>query len=100
MINIDAEEPIHEYFELTYAQYLTIPRSVLQSMPKPWQRTFVSCLRELDNTYDWAPSQGRYWVRLKDAHGRFVHDPFMDYERGRRRITLSLQEFQSAVDDK
>jgi hypothetical protein len=31
-------ELIHNWFELTYAQYLTIPRSILQSMPVEWQR--------------------------------------------------------------
>lgn len=26
------------------------------------------------------------WFELRDAQGRFAHDPLMDYERGRRRI--------------
>lgn len=77
---------VHHWFGLSYAQYLTIPRSVLQSMPGEWQRTFAACLAELDRTIDWRPSEGRYWVRLKDDRGRYVHDPLMDYERGRRRI--------------
>jgi hypothetical protein len=59
-------EPIHSWFELTYAQYLTIPRSILQSMPQEWQARFVKCLEELDETFDWRPTEGRYWVRLKD----------------------------------
>ena len=75
---------IHEWFELTYAQYLTIPRSVLQSMPDDWQEKFVALLEQLDETIDWYPNEGRYWVRLKDGRGRFVHDPLMDYDRGRR----------------
>lgn len=77
---------IHLWFELTYAQYLTIPRSVLQSMPDEWQAQFVALLDELDETMDWRPQEGRYWVQLKDARGRYVADPLMDYERGRRRI--------------
>ena len=79
-------EPIHEWFELTYAQYLTVPRSVLQSMPVQWQSKFVELLEELDNTIDWRPDSGCYWVRLRDSAGRFVHDPLMDYQRGRRKI--------------
>jgi hypothetical protein len=82
----ETDEPIHEWFELTYAQYLTIPRSVLQSMPAEWQQRFVDCLKELDNTIDWRPEVGRYWVRLKDDKGHWLHDPLADYERGRRRI--------------
>lgn len=80
------DEPIHEWFELSYAQYLTVPRSVLQSMSKEWQDRFVKCLEELDEKIDWRPREGRYWVKLKDDKGRYVSDPLMDYERGRRRI--------------
>lgn len=82
---------IQDWFELTYAQYLTIPRSVLQSMSNLWQEKFVSLLEELDETIDWRPNGGRYWVRLKDITGRFVEDGFMDYERGRRIINHKIK---------
>lgn len=77
---------VHTWFELSYAQYLTIPRSVLQSMPDGWQERFTRCLQELDDLIDWRPKDGKYWVQLKDRHGRYREDPFMDYQRGRRRI--------------
>jgi hypothetical protein len=83
---VEMREPIHEWFELTYAQYLTIPRSVLQSMDMAWQARFVACLDELDEAIDWRPAEGRYWVQLRDAQGRIRRDPLQDYERGRRRI--------------
>jgi len=82
-----ANEYIHTWFELTYAQYLTIPRGLLQSMPNNWQKRFVECLMEFESVFNWRPRQGRYWVRLKTDQGKFIHDPFMGYERGRRRIT-------------
>ena len=72
---------VHTWFELTYAQYLTVPRSVLQAMPEEWQHRFVACLDELDETFDWRPSIGRYWVQLKDAQGRYATDRFMEYRR-------------------
>lgn len=92
-------EPVHHWFELSYAEYLTIPRSALQSMPQEWQARFVLCLMELDNTIDWRPANGQYWVQLraypKDGreHGRgvLVHDPLGDYERGRRRLPRRRQ---------
>lgn len=84
---------IQDWFELTYAQYLTIPRSVLQSMPEEWQARFVTCLDELDTQMDWRPREGRYWVELRDARERICHDLLRDYERGRRRITArAVQE--------
>lgn len=83
--NIDSD-PIHNWFELSYAQYLTVPRSVLQSMPEEWQGRFVRCLEELDETIDWRPKEGCYWVKLKNNKGQYVSDPLMDYQRGRRRL--------------
>ena len=82
----DIKQDMHTWFELSYAQYLTIPRSVLQSMPEDWQYKFADLLKELDNTIDWRPDEGRYWVKLKNAKGQYVHDPLMDYERGRRNV--------------
>jgi hypothetical protein len=89
-----AEDFIHNWFGLSYAQYLTIPRSVLQSMPDEWQERFVKCLEELDESIEWRPKSGRYWVKLKDENGRYVTDPLMDYERGRRRIQLQCKTTQ------
>ena len=78
---------VHDWFELSYAQYLTVPRSALQSMPEPWQERLVALLDELDDSVDWRPEAGSYWVTLRDGAGRFVsieRDPLMDYDRGRR----------------
>lgn len=73
------ECPIHAWFSFSHAQYLTIPRSVLQAMPHLWKEKFAKCLSELDKTIDWRPNKGRYWCRLKDRSGRFVRDKFMEY---------------------
>jgi hypothetical protein len=78
-------EPIHNYFELSYAQYIAIPRTVLQSMPIEWQIRFVECMTELDETIDWRQN---YYVYLRDDKGRFMNDPFADYDRGRRQLPL------------
>ena len=78
-------QPIHQWFELTYANYLAIPRSVLQSMPDEWQRKFVLLLDELDETIDWR-RDGLEILRRDPASGKYVHDDLVDYERGRRRI--------------
>lgn len=97
---LEAGDWIHNWFDLTYAQYLTIPRSVLQSMPWEWQLKFVKCLTELDRTIDWLPKKGQYRVILSDVveefdedeqcdvsrWGRELDDPLMDYQRGRRQI--------------
>lgn len=84
-------EPIHLFFELSYASYLALPRSVLQSMPEGWQRRFVACLEELDDAIEWRPRAGGYWVQLRDERGRYLRDPLADYQRGRRRVALRTE---------
>ncbi len=77
-------EPIHTWFELSYAQFLTVPRIVMQSMPLGWQDGMVSLLRELDKTFDWRPQNGKYHVQLKDYDGRYIsldHN-ICDYRHG------------------
>lgn len=73
---------IHAWFELTYAQYLVLPRVILQSMPDEWQIKFVELLQEFDAAFDWR--RDGCWVQFKDCTGRFMHDELRDYERGRR----------------
>lgn len=91
---------IQDYFGLSYAEYPTIPRSVLQSMPDEWQEKIVSLLEELDETIDWMPSDGTYKVSLRkiiemydeeeksfiQKWGDELEDPLRNYERGRRKL--------------
>ena len=91
------DEPIHEWFGLSYAQYLVLPRSILQSMPVPWQRKLVKLLREQDETIPLAIDQPvSYWVYLKNEEvGKRIaidNDQYCDYERGRRRLTPLTQK--------
>lgn len=92
---------IHTYFGLSYAHYLVLPRSVLQSMPEEWQHKFVELLEELDET-EWRSMlpEGMYKIEYRDYAYEYNeeteqeeftwkeerHDPLMNYERGRRNI--------------
>jgi len=78
----ESNEPINLWFELSYAQYLTVPRLVMQSMPIEWQRKMAVLLQEMDETFDWRPKEGRYWVKLRDDKGRFMDAPLDNYRRG------------------
>lgn len=48
---IDHRPDVHAWFGLSYSNYLVIPRTLLQSMPKEWQRDFVAKLSELDEAF-------------------------------------------------
>jgi hypothetical protein len=93
---------VHTYFGLSYADYLVIPRSVLQSMPMSWQYNFVKLLDELDDTEwrDLLPKDRMYKVELRDYGYEYneeidreeftwkqsVRDPLGNYDRGRKNI--------------
>jgi hypothetical protein len=88
---------IHEFFSLSYANYLILARSVLQSMPLEWQERFVNCIKEISNAlpeeYN-LPINTGYFVQLRH-NGKFMsikNDPLNGYERGRRRINLNIKE--------
>lgn len=63
---------IHTWFNLTYANYLVVPRSVLQSMPEDWQHRFVACLREMEDAFghlDWPVYDVRTLAREPEVIG-------------------------------
>ena len=78
------DTPIHDWFGLTYCSYLTIPRTILQSMPIEWQRRFVKCLEEAEDMFG-DQNNLDYTVNAREGR-RFVKDPLINYERGRRRL--------------
>lgn len=89
---VDSSEPIHEWFNLSYASYLVVPRSILQSCSIPNQQALV---KALDAIYDecsanmenhW-PHEADIQVKLKSVvTGKLIKDDLADYDRGRRRL--------------
>jgi hypothetical protein len=76
------DSPISEWFELSHAQFLTVPRLVMESTPLEWQEKMKALLVEMDETFNWRPEEGRYWVKLKDDNGRYCDAPLNDYRHG------------------
>lgn len=78
-------QPIHEWFGLSYASYLVLPRSVLQSMPDEWQSKLVELLDQIDSTLDICDFP-KYRVKAVTDNSKFTKCPFQNYERGRRQL--------------
>ncbi|MGW2863332.1 hypothetical protein [Streptomyces sp. NPDC001205] len=59
-----AEHPrdVHTYLGLSYANYLVLPRTLLQSMPAEWQAPFVALLGEMDTAFAHVPRAEAYDV--------------------------------------
>lgn len=71
--------PIHLFFGLSYASYLVLPRTLLQSMPIVWQEQFTALLETFNErfyTLNLAPS---YTVQPRDLHGKIRAEPFPHY---------------------
>lgn len=88
-------EAIHTWFNLTYANYLVMPRSVLQSMPNPWQRLFALLLDQADQRFGGLPWP-HYTVQARDGSGRFTKDPIPHYNRGRTTIDPTPRVYGAA----
>lgn len=80
---VETNEPIHEWFGLSYANYLVLPRTVLQSMPVDWQRRMVGLLDECNEAIREAGLEmpRGYRVTPTDAGGRFAKEPLPHYRR-------------------
>lgn len=45
------DEPVHEWFGLSYSSYQVLPRVLMQSMPVAWQRQMVGLLEQLRDAF-------------------------------------------------
>ena len=95
ILNFDEDDYIHNWFGLTYANYLVLPRSILQSMDAEWQKKMVDLLNEmeekmrnegLENTPD-------YSVNAKDSNGKYIRDIYRYYWRNNNRINGLVDVF-------
>ena len=72
-------ESIHCWFGLSYANYLVLPRSLLQSMPQEWQSKFVDMIDEISETLETPYELPEYRVNAVDEKGRFIKDDYREY---------------------
>lgn len=73
--------PVHEWFELSYATHLVLPRVTMQSMSVGWQARFVALVREHDQrvTEAGAKIPDSYYVRALDDNGRLTDEDLPHY---------------------
>jgi hypothetical protein len=72
--------PIHSWFGLSYASWLTIPRISLQEMPPDWQARFVELLNEGERLGLQTPDG---LIVQRQIDGKFVSNAhWNNYRRG------------------
>lgn len=80
------EDPIHNFFCLTYCSYQVVPRSIAQSMPVEWQRRFVRLMRQMEITCSKHGIETPDYTVYAHAKGKRITDDFRNYNRGRRNV--------------
>ena len=96
---IESDEPVHDFFGLSYASYLVLPRLVMQSMPVEWQRQMVALLEEAGRRFGDHYEANDYDVKLvcgerpegDDEEPVYRYDWLSDYRRGRARLLEATQ---------
>lgn len=69
------EKDVHQFFGLSYASWLVLPRAVLQAMPGPRQHRLTDLLEELEQATSEADLQVEppgYHVQAVDEAGKFI----------------------------
>lgn len=98
------EDPIHDYFELTYAAYLVIPRVLLQSLPYKWQEKFVELLedaRKMVADIEWNDNYKVQTLAFNDLDEPIiVEDRLRDYAKGRRKFLINALDKYICNDEK
>lgn len=93
--NIRRESELMEgFWGMGKAEYLTIPRSIIQLMPVEWQNKLGRLMGDMDDLVDWHPEgENRYWVQL--GYLEFEHtDDFIDEEGSIIEVSDPLQEYR------
>ncbi len=82
------DQPIHEFFGLSYDNFIVLHRSIAQSMPVKWQTDMVLLLEEANDALNEIGFEGAasYTLHARNEQGRFTPDPVPHYRRGRTRL--------------
>ena len=96
MTETPGHDALHLWFSLSYANYLVLPRSFLQSMPDEWQGKLAALLHEADEAamtrdFCWPPDGLKVYVELRRDEPR-IRDDLADYQRGRRRLWNQISD--------
>ena len=91
----DEDDYIHNWFGLTYANYLVLPRSILQSMDAEWQKKLVILLDEMEDKMreECLQDMPDYSVNAINSNGKYIKDPYRYYWRNNNRINGLVDVF-------
>ncbi len=87
------KEKLWQWFSLSYAAWLTLPRVLMHEMPDEWQRKMAELLNEFDDT--WKPQDCSIFITMK-RNGKFVRIPdWLDYRHPDRDTIDSMRRSEN-----
>ncbi|WP_440580909.1 hypothetical protein [Streptomyces sp. PT19] len=60
--------PVHDWFSLSYRNYLVLHRALMQSMPTSWQERMVACLEEFHDAFAHLDHPEAFQVQAATEH--------------------------------
>lgn len=72
-------QDVHEWFSLSYANYLVLPRLAMSAMPLEWQHQMTALLNQINERFE---TPTRYTVLRRGDDGKIMKDPWADYRYG------------------
>lgn len=60
--------PVHDWFGLSYSNYLVMHRTLMQSMPTSWQERMVACLEEIHDAFAHLDHPEAFTVQAATEH--------------------------------
>lgn len=97
-INRKGYDALWEWFGLSYAGFLVLPRVLMHEMPDDWQRKMVKLLREYEETFDNVPDVGTPMISLR-KNRRVVRLPgwLTNYRHPDKRHLATMRSAPSAA---
>lgn len=89
------ERGIHDWFGLTYGNYLVVPRTLLEQMPMDWQNEMVSLLDKADAFFSDVPDYEYKVTAIDPKTKRYTKDPLAEY---RHPMSLTPREQEGLRD--
>lgn len=83
-----------DYFGLSYASWLTMPRVLMHAMPDGWQDRMASLLEEYDAQWDFSRLDADYGTTVRvTVNGRLVKTPdwLLNYRHPDRRAIDAIR---------
>ena len=73
--NTNGRDELHLWFGLSYASFLTLPRTFMQAMPDEWQGRMAELLNEWDDHWDFTKLPSYQFIVQAKLHNQFTKMP-------------------------